>query len=130
MIRAATVMFAMLLALAGLFAPSARQVGACGAGVGARGGLEISCCGDDCRCGDDCACAARSAPADSHEEGSAPSERSRGERLVIVAAPIPSPTLVARATPVDLGRPPRADSGPAAVPCCRLRLALISRWTT
>jgi len=127
MSRAATIALAFLLALAGVFAPSVRESSACDP---SRAKAAASCCGDDCRCGDDCACAVDKAPDTPRDETPAPPERSRGERTLVAGAPCAGGAFVTLASPVDLGVFTRADSTPAAPPACRLRLALVSRWTT
>jgi hypothetical protein len=127
MSRAATIALAFLIALAGVLAPSARAGTACDP---SRAKAAVPCCGDDCRCGDDCACAVDEAPDAPHDETPAQPERSRGDRTLVATAPSAGGAFVTLASPVDLGVCTRADSSPAAPPACRLRLALVSRWTT
>lgn len=126
MSRAATILLAVLLALAGVFGHATR-------GPAAPGSFEASatapCCGGECQCGDDCACAVEDAPDGPRDDRPAPPERSRGERT-LVAAPAAGCVPVTLTNPVDLGVFTRADSSPAAAPSCRLRLAIESRWTT
>ncbi|MBI1302590.1 MAG: hypothetical protein GC172_02215 [Phycisphaera sp.] len=127
MSRAATIALAFLIAFAGVLAPSVRAGAACDP---SRATADAPCCGDDCRCGDDCACAVDEAPETPRDEIPAPPERSRGERTLVADAPSSGGAFVTLASPVDLGVFTRADSSPAAPPACRLRLALVSRWTT
>ena len=127
MIRAATIALAFLLGLAGAFGHPVREAAGCGA-KGQK--VAASCCGEMCRCGDDCACAVDETPDAPHGEQPALPERSRGERTLVASWHAPGTTLVTLASPVDLGAFTRAETSPAAAPSCRLRLALVSRWTT
>jgi hypothetical protein len=125
--RVTAISLTILLAIATALGVSLRAV----AGpVASTGHAAATCCGGDCRCGDDCACAVEEAPTAPGDEQPALPERTRGERLPTVAAPAAAITAVTLSEPMDLGAPARASSRFPAPPSCRLRLALVSRWTT
>jgi hypothetical protein len=127
MSRAATVALAFLIALAGAFVHAPRETTAPGAGEACAA---APCCGGACQCGDDCACMVDEAPDAPRDNAPALPERSRGERTLGATVPSTGVAFVTLASPVDLGVFTRADSTLAAPPACRLRLALVSRWTT
>lgn len=124
--RAASIVLALLIALAGATGATphtgAEPVGPCAA--------KTSCCGGECQCGDACRCALDEDPASPAEESPALPERSRGERAPLVALHLAAITAVSIAEPIDLGTHTAAPSDLPAPPSCRLRLALVSRWTT
>jgi hypothetical protein len=123
MSRIATVVLACLLPLAG-------AIGIASRGAAEACGPATACCGGDCRCGDDCTCAVDEAPTSPADEAPGLPERLRGERLQLLAVPFGATVAVARGDAIDLGIPCAASSELAAAPSCRLRLALVSRWTT
>jgi hypothetical protein len=124
--RATAISLTVLLAIATALGASLRAF----AGPAAAHHATATCCGGDCRCGDDCACAVEEAPTSPNDEQPALPERSRCERLPIVAAPTAAIEAISCSEPIDLGARPRASSEFPAPPSCRLRLALVSRWTT
>jgi hypothetical protein len=125
--RATAISLTVLLAIATALGASLRAVAAQAA---ASHHAAATCCGGDCRCGDDCACAVEKAPPAPGDERPALPERSRCERLPTVAVPARAIAVVSLSAPIDLGALLRASRDLPAPPGCRLRLALVSRWTT
>ena len=123
--RAVSITIACLLAIAGALGATPR-FGA----VHAAAEAAPTCCGGHCQCGDACQCAADKGPTSPDDESPALPERSRGERAPLVGVPVAAIAAVTLAEPIDLGALPCASSELAAPPSCRLRLALVSRWTT
>jgi len=124
--RGVSIVFALFVALAATIGAAPRVGAASAAGSDCR----ATCCGGDCRCGDACECAVDSEPA-APGDAPTPADRSRGERAPLVAvAAAAEPSAISVAEPVDLGVRPALSGAVAAPPSCRLRLALVSRWTT
>ena len=125
--RATAISLTFLLAIATALGASLRAVAA---QTAASHHAAATCCGGDCRCGDDCACTVEEAPPAPGDERPALPERSRCERLPTIAVPAGAIAVVSLSAPIDLGAPVRASCDLPAPPGCRLRLALVSRWTT
>jgi hypothetical protein len=125
--RATAISLTVLLAIATALGASLRAVAV---QTTASHHAAATCCGGDCRCGDDCACAVEEAPPAPGDEQPALPERSRCERLPTVAVPTGAIAVVSLSAPIDLGAPVRTSSDVSAPPTCRLRLALVARWTT
>jgi len=123
--RAVSITIACLLAIAGALGATPRLSASHAAADAAP-----TCCGGNCQCGDACQCAADKAPTSPDDELPALPERSRGERAPLVGVPVAAIAAVTLSEPIDLGARPCASSELAAPPSCRLRLALVSRWTT
>jgi hypothetical protein len=129
--RAASITIACLLAIAGALGATPRLGATLRFGaVHAAAEAAPTCCGGHCQCGDACQCAADKGPTSPEDESPALPERSRGERAPLVGVPVASIAAVTLSEPIDLGALPCASSELAAPPSCRLRLALVSRWTT
>jgi hypothetical protein len=123
--RAVSITIACLLAIAGALGATPRLGTAHAAAEAAP-----TCCGGNCQCGDACQCAADKGPTSPDDELPALPERSRGERAPLVGVPVAAIAAVTLSEPIDLGARPCVSSELAAPPSCRLRLALVSRWTT
>lgn len=121
--RAVSIALALLLAVAGALGATQRT------GATPRE-THASCCGGNCQCGDACQCAVGDAPASPDDGTPALPERSRGERAPLVAATLAAVAAVTLSETVHLGAMTVASSDLPAPPSCRLRLALVSRWTT
>lgn len=122
--RGVSIVVALFVALAVAIGAAPRFGAASAAGSDCR----ATCCGGDCRCGDACDCAVDREPAAPDDAPALP-EGSRGERAPLVAVPTVPVEAVTRSEPIDLGARCAASGGLAAPPSCRLRLALVSRWT-
>lgn len=123
--RGVSIVLAMLVAIAGAIGVAPRM-----ASMPAADECRTACCGGACQCGDACECAVDEAPAAPDDGSPALPDRSRGERAPIVAVTAAAPALVSLADAIDLGARPAPSTEVAAAPSCRLRLALMSRWTT
>lgn len=124
--RAVSIALALLLAIAGALGATPRA----GAASPTAHGTQATCCGGECQCGDSCRCAVDDEPAGPADDSPALPERSRGERAPLVAVPLAGFAAVTLSEPIDLGARPAASGDLPAPPSCRLRLALVSRWTT
>ena len=123
--RWVSIILATLAAIAGAIGASPRS-----AATPVAAECRTACCGGACQCGDACACAVDEAPAAPDDGSPALPERSRGERAPLVAVTAPATEPVSTAEAVDLGTRSALSTAIAAPPSCRLRLALVSRWTT
>lgn len=123
--RWASIAVAMLVALSGAIGVAPRS-----AATPVAAECRTACCGGACLCGDACECAVDEAPAAPDDGSPALPERSRGERAPIVAVMAAAAAPVSTADAIDLGARPARSTAVAAPPSCRLRLALVSRWTT